>query len=91
MATATAQVHQTPQYELIDAATLAERWHVSERFIKEYSRPTRNLDPIPLFRLHRRSYLYAWGSPELEAWFERRKQKPVYQRPDRFGADRLGR
>ena len=49
---ATAQAQQTSLYELIDAATLAERWHVTERFIKEGSRASRNSDPIPCIRLH---------------------------------------
>lgn len=87
---ATAQALQIPHYELIDAATLAERWHVTERFIKEYTRVTRVLDPIPCICLHRRCRLYEWGSPELNAWLERHRQKPVYQGPN-FVGDRLAR
>lgn len=88
---ATAEVQQTsqtpqtqtqpkPLYELIDAATLAKRLHVTERFVKEYTRVGRNLDPIPALRIHRRAVLYQWGSPELDGWLERRQQKPIYSR-----------
>jgi hypothetical protein len=77
----TPQTSQKPLYELIDAATLAERLHVTERFVKEATRVARNRDPIPALRIHRRSLLYEWGSPELDAWLERRKQKPIYERP----------
>jgi hypothetical protein len=78
---AIAHAQQTSLYELIDAAELGRRLHVSARFIKENSRATRTRDPIPCIRLHRRCVLYEWGSPDLNAWIARRKHKSLHERP----------
>jgi hypothetical protein len=78
---ATVQAQQSSTYELIDAAELARRLHLSVRFVKENSRATRTQDPIPNISFHRRARLYDWGSPELNAWIARRKLKPPYERP----------
>lgn len=58
--------------ELLTPETLAERLQVSARFVKENSRPSRTLDPIPHVLLHRRARLYAWNSPEMNEWLKRR-------------------
>lgn len=77
----TAHAQQASMYELIDAVELARRLQVSVRFVKENSRGTLTRDPIPHIRLHRRSRLYEWGSPDLNAWIARKKSKPAYGRP----------
>jgi hypothetical protein len=58
-------------YEVVTSAELAERLKVKESWVIDQSKRCRTHDPIPVFRLgkHRR---YRWGSPELNAWLERR-------------------
>jgi hypothetical protein len=58
-------------YEIITARELAERLKVRESWVVDQSKRCRTHDPIPVFRLgkHRR---YRWGSPEMNAWLERR-------------------
>jgi len=58
-------------YEVLTSAELAERLKVKESWVVDQSKPCRTHDPIPIFRLgkHRR---YRWGSPELNAWLDRR-------------------
>jgi hypothetical protein len=58
------------QYEYIDSKELASRWALPESWIREQVR-SRQTDPL----LHVRFGKYVrfrWGSPELEAWAERR-------------------
>ena len=58
------------QYEFIDSGTLATRWCLPESWIREQVR-ARSSDPLPHVRLGK--YVrFRWGSPELEAWMERR-------------------
>ena len=60
------------QYELIDSPELAKRWSVPESWVRDCVR-NRSGDPIPCVRLGR--YVrFEWGSPDLEAWFGRRKE-----------------
>jgi hypothetical protein len=58
-------------YEVLTSAELAQRLKVKESWIVDQSKRSRTSDPIPIFRLgkHRR---YRWGSPELNAWLDRR-------------------
>ena len=57
-------------YEIIDSATLATRWCLPETWIREQVR-ARSSDPLPHVRLGK--YVrFRWGSPELDAWMERR-------------------
>jgi hypothetical protein len=59
-------------YESIDAAELAKRWNLPFTWIRNHSREGYTDDPIP----HRKAGRYVrfdWGSPELMAWWERRK------------------
>lgn len=57
-------------YEFIDSKELASRWNLPESWIREQVR-TRSTDPIPHIRFGK--YVrFRWGSPELEAWAERR-------------------
>ncbi|MBI2817811.1 MAG: hypothetical protein HYX72_12810 [Acidobacteria bacterium] len=59
------------QPELIDSPELARRWSVPESWVRDCVR-NRSGDPIPCVRLGR--YVrFEWGSPDLEAWFGRRK------------------
>ena len=59
-----------PQYEFIDSKGLAQRWSLPESWIREQVR-SRSADPIPHMRFGK--YVrFRWGSPELEAWAERR-------------------
>jgi len=58
------------QYEFIDSGTLATRWCLPESWIREQVR-ARSSYPFPHVRLG--EYVrFRWGSPELEAWMERR-------------------
>lgn len=58
--------------ELIDSRELAERLSVPESWVRDCVR-NRSGDPIPCVRLGR--YVrFEWGSPDLEAWFGRRKE-----------------
>jgi hypothetical protein len=59
-----------PQYEFIDSKTLAERWCLSESWVREQVR-SRSTDPLPHIRFGK--YVrFRWGSPELNLWAERR-------------------
>src|SRR5207245_10700860 len=58
-------------YEVLTSAELAQRLKVKESWVVDQSKRSRTSDPIPVFRLgkHRR---YRWGSPEMNAWVDRR-------------------
>ena len=58
-------------FEVLTSLELAERLKVKESWVIDQSKRSKTSDPIPVFRLgkHRR---YRWGSPEMEAWLERR-------------------
>jgi len=58
-------------YEVLTSGELAQRLKVKESWVVDQSKRCRTHDPIPVFRLgkHRR---YRWGSPELNAWLDRR-------------------
>ena len=59
-----------PSYEFINSKTLSERWSLPESWIREQVR-SRSVDPLPHVRFGK--YVrFRWGSPELEAWAERR-------------------
>lgn len=61
---------QIPQFEFIDSKDLASRWALPESWIREQVR-SRAADPLPHVRFGK--YVrFRWGSPELEAWAERR-------------------
>lgn len=59
------------EYEVLTSAELAQRLKVKESWVIDQSKRCRTHDPIPVFRLgkHRR---YRWGSPEMNAWLDRR-------------------
>ena len=62
-----------PFYEVLTAEELAARLRVPVTWVRQQVR-TRAADPIPHFRLGR--YVrFAWGSPELARWWERRKAR----------------
>jgi hypothetical protein len=88
--------HQTPasrlgpsptDYEVLTSAELAERLKVKESWVVDQSKRSRTSDPIPVFRLgkHRR---YRWGSPEMNAWLDRRAGYNTQQR--KAGSSRNG-
>jgi hypothetical protein len=58
-------------FEVLTSAELAQRLKVKESWVVDQSKRCRTNDPIPVFRLgkHRR---FRWGSPELNAWLNRR-------------------
>lgn len=57
--------------EVIDANELARRWNLPASWVREQTR-TRAGDPLPCIRFGR--YVrFEWGSPQLAAWFERRR------------------
>ena len=63
---------QPPEHYLtyIDSKTLAARWGLPETWIRDQVR-RRSADPLPHIRFGK--YVrFRWGSPELEAWAERR-------------------
>jgi hypothetical protein len=58
------------QYQFLDCKELASKWNLPESWVREHVR-TRSGDPIPHVRFGK--YVrFRWGSPELEAWAERR-------------------
>ena len=60
------QIH----FEFIDCVELALRWSLPESWIRDQVRH-RAADPLPHTRFGK--YVrFRWGSPELEAWAERR-------------------
>jgi len=67
------------EYEVLTSAELAQRLKVKESWVIDQSKRCRTHDPIPVFRLgkHRR---YRWGSPEMDAWLERRAGNNTQQR-----------
>jgi predicted DNA-binding transcriptional regulator AlpA len=66
-------------FEVLTSAELAQRLKVKESWVIDQSKKGRTHDPIPVFRLgkHRR---YRWGSPEMDAWLERRAGNTTQQR-----------
>lgn len=57
-------------YEFIDCSELARRWDVPVSWIRDQVRK-RAEDPLPHVSLGK--YVrFLWGSPELQAWVERR-------------------
>jgi hypothetical protein len=58
-------------YEVLDAAQLAERWHVPVSWVREQTR-FRAADPLPCVRLGR--YVrFEWESPKLVSWWAKRR------------------
>jgi hypothetical protein len=67
--------------EVIDAKELARRWNLPESWIREQTR-TRASDPLPCVRFGR--YVrFEWNSPNLAAWYERRRSYNKNDRPAR--------
>jgi len=58
------------QYEFIDPKELARRWCLPESWVREQVR-RRSADPLPHVKFGKYTR-FRWGSPELEAWAERR-------------------
>jgi hypothetical protein len=76
------------EYEVLTSAELAQRLKVKESWVVDQSKRSRTSDPIPIFRLgkHRR---FRWGSPELNAWLERRAGNTTQQQR-KAGSSRNG-
>ena len=74
-------------YEVLTSAELAQRLKVKESWVVDQSKRSRTSDPLPIFRLgkHRR---YRWGSPEMNAWLDRRTGNNTQQR--KAGSSRNG-
>lgn len=67
-----------PFYEVIGSEELAARLAVPASWVRDQVRG-RAIDPIPCLRLGR--YVrFQWGSPELEAWIQRRKSGTAKKR-----------
>ena len=66
-------------YEVLTSGELAQRLKVKESWVVDQGKRCRTSDPIPVFRLgkHRR---YRWGSPEMNAWLDRRAGFNTQQR-----------
>ena len=61
----------TPYFEVLTSEQFAERLSLPVTWVRDQVR-RRAKDPIPCLRLGK--YVrFQWGSPELEAWIERRK------------------
>lgn len=72
-------------YEFVDCKELGLRWALPESWVREQVR-TRSADPIPHMRFGK--YVrFRWGSPELEAWAERR----IVSSSNRAGGRALGK
>jgi hypothetical protein len=67
---ATDAVCSSRRYEFIDSKELASRWNLPVSWVREQVR-TRSADPLPHVRFGKYAR-FRWGSPELEAWAERR-------------------
>lgn len=65
------------RYEIIGVSEISRRWGVSKSWIYERTR-ARCLDRIPTV-LAAKEVLVAWGSPALEAWWQRQiaRGRPV--------------
>lgn len=63
-------IGQGPFYEVVDAAELAKRWKIPVSWVREQVR-SRATDPIPHAKLGRYRR-FCWGSPALDAWWNRR-------------------
>ena len=57
--------------EILNSEQLAERLNVTRTWVQKNSQRSYTADPIPSFRLGR-FVRYAWGSPDLAQWLERR-------------------
>ncbi len=69
------KVPEHANYEIIDAEELARRWGVPASWVYDHVR-ARCDDPIPATRLGK--YVrFSWGSPKLEAWFQRQAARGV--------------
>jgi len=55
--------------ELLDDKALAKKLKKTHRWVLAWR--ASQADPIPALRLGK-SYRYAWGSPEMNAWLQRR-------------------
>lgn len=73
-------------FEVLTSVELAERLKVKESWVIDQSKRSKTSDPIPVFRLgkHRR---YRWGSPEMEAWLERRADQPTRKAEPKDGGN----
>ncbi len=72
-------------YEFVDSKELALRWSLPESWIREQVR-ARSADPLPHIRFGK--YVrFRWGSPELEAWADRR----IVSSSNRVGGRALGK
>jgi len=72
-------------YEFVDCKGLASRWNLPESWIRDQVR-ARPADPIPHIRFGK--YVrFRWGSPELEAWAQRR----IVSSSNRVGGRALGK
>jgi hypothetical protein len=60
-------------YEVIDAGELARRMCVPKSWIQEQSRSRTTSDPIP-FSKYGKYVRFHFGSPLLEAWFQRQRR-----------------
>ena len=58
--------------DFLDFRGLAEKLGVSERWVRRAVRRTYCQDPIPHLRFGR-TIKFAWNSPEMQSWLERRK------------------
>ena len=59
------------RHELVDSKELAKRWNIPESWVRDNIRE-RTADRIPHVKLG--SYVrFEWDSPQLHAWFDRRR------------------
>jgi hypothetical protein len=59
--------------DFLDFHGLARKLGTSPQWVRRMVRPTYSKDPIPHFRFGR-AIKFAWNSPEMQAWLERRKK-----------------
>jgi hypothetical protein len=60
-------------FEVVDVKELARRWCVKPHWIYDRTR-SRSGDPVPTV-LGAKKLLFAWGSPRLEAWWQRQVER----------------
>ncbi len=75
-------------YEPIGPDELARRWGVNRSWVNEHIR-ARCADPIPHAKLGKNPR-FSWGSPRLEAWWQRRVAESTSARPRDTSKQRVG-
>jgi len=65
---------------ILNDQEIVKKLRITPRHLRDLREDSKTSDPIPSIRLGR-LYRYPWGSPEMEAWLQRRaNSKPTSRR-----------